>query len=83
MSKERVCPQAKGGGSTEYASPRLFIVCLNLALPRVKGKRSSKRGGRDCVPTQRSELGLWVDSQPNQLVVSTVLDTQFPLSQPP
>lgn len=46
-------------------------------------KRSRRQRERDHASAKWFELGLGLDSQPNQLVVSKVPDTQFPLCQPP
>lgn len=73
-------------------SPHLFI-CVYLLVVWIfssqegnrhvfKEKRESERE-RDFASAKWFELGLWVDSQPNQRVVSKVPDMQFPLCQPP
>lgn len=85
-------PKQNGGpkGDTESSLVYLylFVGCLNFFLPRGKQKRlqreeGEREGERDWGSAKWFELGLWVDSQPNQLVVSKVPDMQFPLCQPP
>ena len=62
----------------------MFICWLSESYPPKREKEtSSKRKETNPALTRGFELGLWVDSQTNQLVVVTVPDMQFPLSQPP
>lgn len=75
---------AKGGtGSLHMFICIYLLVVWILSSQEGKGNFFKEKRERDPASTEGFELGLWVDSQPNQLVVSTVPDMQFPLSQPP
>lgn len=89
MSTFVVWPTKKRGPK-EGRSGRLYLFILIyllvvwiLSSQEGKGNVFKEKRERDPALTQRSELGLWVDSQPNQLVVCSVPHMQFPLSQPP
>lgn len=75
---------AKGGTGCLY-----MFICMHLLVVWIlfsqegKGDFFKEKRASDPASTHGFELGLWVDSQPNQLVVFTVPDVQFPLSQPP
>lgn len=86
--KSLLSPKQSGRAEGDTVSSLVYLnlfVGLSFFLPREKQKRlqrEAREAERAWASAEWFELGLGADSQPNQLVVSKVLDMQFPLCQP-